>query len=80
MKIANYSIHPENYNRKTPVVLKKIADMILATILVVDPILMSVPDFNGKEWVTWGWNAFAVIFKFITKMVTDADIYQSPAG
>jgi len=77
MRIANYSIHPENYSKRTPVTLKKIADIILATILVIDPIMMEVPDFAGKEWVTWGWSAFAVLFKFITKMVTDADVYKT---
>lgn len=71
MKIANYSLAPENYHKKTPVILKKIADILLATILVVDPLMISIPDFAGKEWVVWGWNAFTVIFKFITKMITD---------
>ncbi len=77
MRIANYTFKASNYNKKTPVNLKKIADIVLATILVIDPIMMGVPDFAGKEWVTWGWSAFAVLFKFITKMVTDADVYKT---
>jgi hypothetical protein len=74
MKIADYSIAPGNYHKRTPVTLKKIADILLATILVVDPLMISIPDFAGKEWVVWGWNAFAVLFKFITKMVTDESV------
>jgi len=77
MKIANYSVKASNYNKRTPVTLKKIADILLATILVIDPLMISIPDFNGKEWFVWGWNAFAVLFKFITKMVADEDIYTN---
>jgi hypothetical protein len=73
MKIANYSIAPENYHKKTPVTLKKIADILLATILVVDPILLTIPDFNGKEWVMFGWNMFVALFKLISKLVADAE-------
>jgi hypothetical protein len=71
MKIGAYSIHPENYHKRTPVTLKKVADILLATILVVDPLMLSIPDFQGKEWVTWGWNALCVIFKLISKFITD---------
>jgi hypothetical protein len=70
MKIASYDIHPANYTKKTPVTLKAIADILLSTILVVDPLILSIPDFPNKEWVLWSWNAFVVIFKLITKMVT----------
>jgi len=76
MKISNYSLAPENYNKRTPVTLKKIADILLATILVVDPIMITIPDFPGKEWVCWGWNMFVCLFKLISKMVTDADVYE----
>jgi hypothetical protein len=71
MKIANYDIHPANYSKKTPVTLKAIADIILLTIVVVDPLINSMPDFQGQEWVKWIWTTFAVLFKFVTKMVTE---------
>ena len=69
--IKGYDIHPSNYNKRTPVLLKKIADFLLATILLVDPLMMTVPDFQGKEWVLWIWNAFVVLFKFFTKTITE---------
>jgi len=72
MKILNdkYDIHPRNYHKLTPSKLKGWADALLSTILVFDPIMMAIPDFQGKEWVMWGWNAFVVLFKFFTKSVT----------
>jgi hypothetical protein len=72
MKIlSNYDLHPANYSKPTPVTLKKVADFLLATILIVDPLIISIPDFPQKEWVLWIWNAFAVLFKFVSKMVTE---------
>lgn len=76
MKIANYSIHPKNYNQRTPVTLKKIADILLATILVIDPIMLTIPDFNGKEWLLFGWNMAVALFKLISKLVADDNIYK----
>ena len=80
MKILNYSIHPVNYSKRTPVTLKKIADILLATILVVDPVIIAIPDFAGKEWMIWGWNLFVVLFKLISKMVTDDEVYKGLAN
>jgi hypothetical protein len=73
MKIvgSKYSIKPENYHKRTPLILKKIADILLATILVVDPLMLSIPDFPNKEWVIWGWTAFVVLFKFVSKTITE---------
>jgi hypothetical protein len=68
--IANYSFHPANYSKKRPVTLKIVADILLSTILVIDPLIISIPDFPQKEWVLWGWNAFVVIFKLISKCIT----------
>ncbi len=76
MKIANYSIHPDNYNKRTPATLKKIADILLASILVLDPVMIAIPDFQGKEWVVWSWNLFVVVFKFISKAVADDEVYK----
>ena len=74
MKIASYDIHPANYTKKRPETLKKIADLLLLVTLVVtliDPLINSIPDFEGKNWLIWGWTAFSVIFKFVSKMVTE---------
>lgn len=72
MKISNFDIHPVNYNKKTPRTLKGIADFLLATILIIDPLILSMPDFPHKEWILWGWSVFVVLFKFFTKLVTEA--------
>jgi hypothetical protein len=69
--IKGYDVRVSNYDKKTPVFLKKVADFLLATILVVDPLMISLPEFQGKEWLLWGWNAFVVLFKFATKTVTE---------
>jgi len=66
----NYDIHPANYDKPTPRLLKRIADFLLATILVVNPLIFSIPDFQGKEWIIWSWNVFIILFKFATKTVT----------
>lgn len=68
---SKYSIKPENYHKRTPLTLKKIADILLATILVVDPLMLSIPEFEGKQWVTWGWTAFVVLFKFVSKTIAE---------
>jgi hypothetical protein len=77
MRISNYSIAPENYNKRTPGTLKKIADILLASILVIDPIILTIPDFAGKEWVLFGWNMAVALFKLISKLVTDINVYQN---
>ena len=69
--IKGYSIHPKNYNKRTPIVLKAIADTLLLSIIAVDPLIQQIPDFDKKEWVIWGWNVVVVIFKFITKTITE---------
>lgn len=69
--IKGYDIATTNYDKPTPKLLKRIADFLLATILVINPLMISIPDFEGKEWILWGWNAFVVLFKFFTKTVTE---------
>jgi hypothetical protein len=69
--VKGYDIHPDNYNKKTPVWLKKIADGLLASILVIDPLLMTMPDNEHKEWIMFSWNIFVALFKLISKTVTE---------
>jgi hypothetical protein len=69
--IKGYTLHPENYSKRTPVLLKKIADILLASIIVVDPVLQTIPDFEWRSWLIWGWNMFVVLFKFTTKFIAD---------
>jgi len=73
MQILNskYSIKPENYNKRTPAILKKIADMLLASVLVVNPVIIAIPEFEGREWFIWGWNMLVVLFKLVTKTITE---------
>jgi hypothetical protein len=78
MKIANYSIKASNYNQRRPEKLKRIADILLASVLAVNPILLTIPDFNGKEWLLFGWNMFVTIFKLITKLISESDVYHNP--
>ena len=76
MRVANYSIKTSNYNKRRPVTLKKVADFLLASILVINPVMLTMPDFNGKAWVLFGWNMLAALFKLFTKMISDDNIYE----
>jgi hypothetical protein len=69
-----YTLSTENYSKKTPVNLKKIADILLSSILIIDPVMISIPDFAGKEWLIWGWNMAVVLFKLISKFVADENV------
>ncbi len=69
--IKGYDVDLVNYDKPTPKLLKKIADFLLATILVINPIMLTIPDFEGKGWVMFGWNMFVALFKLISKTVTE---------
>lgn len=70
--IKGYDIHPENYNKKTPELLRRVADTLLLSIIAIDPILQTqLPDFKGKEWVILSWNIFVVLFKLFSKTITE---------
>ena len=66
MKLLNtkYSIHPENYTKRTPVWLKIIADILLGIAAIAE---VSLPDFPAKDWVVFG----CICLKFISKTITD---------
>jgi hypothetical protein len=75
---SNYGIKLSNYNKPTPLLLKYISDFLLVLIPVIDGLMMQIPDFHGKEWVVFGWNAFAVIFKMATKFIADYRVEKTP--
>ena len=56
-----------NYDKPTPKRLKAVADTLLALMLVLDPLVLSMPDFPHKQWALLGWNSLVVLFKFFTK-------------
>lgn len=75
MKILQkYDIHPANYNKRTPETLKRIADVLLSSILIIDPVLLTIPDFAGKEWVLFGYNMAVALFKIVSKTVTEQQV------
>jgi len=81
MILANYSIAPENYNKPTPRKLKKWIDIILFVTMIGDflsPWLDKMPEIEGKVWILWIFSGFMLLLKFISKMVTDADVYENP--
>jgi hypothetical protein len=70
--IKGYDVHPANYNKKTPETLKRIADVLLLSMVAIDPILQTqLPEFKGKEWIILGWNIFVTLFKLFSKTVTE---------
>jgi len=72
--IKGYDVHVNNYGKKTPILLKKIADFLLASILVIDPILITMPDNEHKEWILFGWNMFVALFKLLSKTITEKEV------
>ena len=66
-----YTISLDGYNEKTPVVLKYIADSILLLIPIIDGILLQAPDFEQKALWIFIWSTFGVMFKFITKFISE---------
>lgn len=68
---SKYNIKARNYHKPTPVNLKVVADSLLLSIPVVESVLLSSPEFPGKEWATWGWSSFCAIFKLISKFVSN---------
>lgn len=66
MKLLNtkYSTSAENYNKKTPVWIKIMSDIILG---IAGIVAVSCPDFPGKEWVVF----CAICVKFIGKTITE---------
>lgn len=74
MEILNsgYSINPSNYHKRTPLWLKIIADCLLGSILILDPIFIAIPDFPNREWFLFGWNTFVALFKLVSKTIADA--------
>lgn len=74
---SGYDFHPKNYSKPTPFWLKVVADCLIGSILVLDPIFLAIPDFPNKEWFLFGWNAFCALFKLISKTVADAKAQQA---
>lgn len=68
---ATYKLSRGGYHRPTPIVLKYIADAILTLIPVVDGIMLGLPEFPAKGWVIFGWSTFGVLFKWVTKFVSE---------
>lgn len=72
MELLNgYSLKTENYHKPTPRWLKITADILLGSILVLDPLIMAIPDFEYKEWLLFGWNVFVALFKLISKTIAE---------
>jgi hypothetical protein len=69
MSILNkkYSIAVENYNKKTPALLKLIAD----TTLLLGAIAEIMPEFPAKQWVVFGIIAFKLLTKFVTEHIPE---------
>mgnify|MGYP001766899241 CR=1 FL=1 len=68
---TTYKLTKDGYSRKTPIILKYIADSILVLIPIVDGILLQAPDFEAKLLVSFIWSTFGVLFKFVTKFISE---------
>jgi len=72
-KTTSYTLKASNYHKPTPLYLKVVADVLVGSILVIDPILQTqLPEFEGKAWVIIGWNIFVALFKLTSKAIADA--------
>ena len=70
---SEFTISHNNYNKPTPKWLKIVADCLLGSILILDPIFIVIPDFPNREWFLFGWNTFVALFKLVSKTITDAN-------
>jgi hypothetical protein len=71
---SNYSIEAGNYNKPTPKKLKLLADILLFIIMVIDfatPWLHEMPEIKEKLWIIWIVSGVGVLFKFITKYISE---------
>jgi len=71
---SDYSLEFKNYSKKTPVVLKQIADLLLLLIPVVETVSLTCPDFPSKKWVFWGIITVFSLFKVVSKFVADTSV------
>ena len=79
MKLFNYSLATENYNKPTPKWLKLTADVLLLITMFADfamPWLQSMPELKesalmSKSWLVWVISGVIVLFKFVTKYISD---------
>jgi hypothetical protein len=71
---GDYSLEFKNYSKKTPVILKQIADLLLVLIPVVETISLTCPEFTGKKWVFWGIITAFSLFKVVSKFVADSSV------
>jgi hypothetical protein len=70
-KTTDYHLSLVGYNKQTPIVLKYIADSILVLIPAIDGLLLLLPGVEERVWLIFGWTTFAVLFKFITKFISE---------
>jgi hypothetical protein len=69
---SGYSIALSNYNKRTPVILKYVADFIQYPFMLAgDGLIAGLPEFEYKVWWIFGWTAFCSIFKLITKFIEE---------
>lgn len=66
----------ENYHKPKPKHWKAIGDTALYSIPIIDSIFMGIPDFEGKEWLIWGWSLLAAMVKIATKYISDVEEEQ----
>lgn len=65
MEILNTGIRvsPSNYGKKTPWLLKTIADLGLVLGIIAE----AAPEFPGREWVVFGVLAFKLLTNFFAE-------------
>jgi hypothetical protein len=72
--IKGYDIHPDNYLKPTPKWLRITADVLVFIVMAYDffnVFLNTMPDFPNKEWVLWLISGVILLFKFLTKLITE---------
>jgi hypothetical protein len=77
MQLGNgYSIKAENYHKPTPKWLKLTADILLLITMFADfamPWLNQMPEMEKKTWIIWVVSGVIVLFKFVTKCISDSN-------
>ena len=71
-KNSQYKITIKGYYKRTPVILKYIADFVIFALMPAgDALIIMLPEIESKVWWMFGWGCFCSLFKLVTKFIEE---------
>lgn len=69
---TKYRISLDGYNKKTPIILKYIADFVIIILMPAgEAILAHLQTLHPTPWTMFWWATGCAIFKLITKFISE---------